>query len=220
MPLRLQWHQPVTVLVCVLFLWPAPATAQLDKGLVVGWNNSEWIDPPNPTGGDVFESRNGFCAGMYLGGNFSKYFGLRTEALYTQKGAKAVSPGTTENGANLGEVDTFYNVDYLEVPLLITLVIPTGGAVRPMFLAGGAIDFQLSATQEVRYPGGVQNDFGANQALDTRTDTDFSWLFAGGVAIATGTKVITLQVRYIVGTEEIYAAARNRTLSVMAGFGI
>ncbi len=45
-------------------------------------------------------------------------------------------------------------------------------------------------------------------------------VFAGGIDIDAGGKVVDLQVRYVMGLQEVYLTSKNRTLSVMAGFGI
>lgn len=204
----------------LLCLLPMNVNAQLDKGFLVGWNRSNWDHQPTGSTDDVFEPKNGFCAGGYLGGKVSGHLGWRGEILYTRKGALMKSTGTDENGVPTGEIHFFHNVDYLEIPFLFSWTIPTRSAVRPVFYLGPAIDFELSAKVQVEYPSGVQIDFNADETLDTATKTDFSLIFGGGIDIDAGGKVINLQVRYVMGTQEIYHTAKNKTLSVMAGFGI
>ena len=208
------------VLLFLFCLLPVNANAQLDKGLLVGWNRSDWDHQVAGITDDVFEPKNGFCAGGYLSGKMSGHLGWRAEILYTRKGAVMKSMGTDENGVATGEIQFFHNVDYLEIPFLFSWTIPTRSAVRPVFYLGPAIDFELSAKIQAEYPSGVQNEFNADETLDTASSTDFSLIFGGGIDIDTGGKVINLQVRYIMGTQEVYHTAKNKTLSVMAGFGI
>ena len=194
--------------------------AQLDRGLLVGWNRSDWDFEPAWATEDLFEPKNGFCAGGYLGGKMIGQLGWRGEILYTRKGAVRTLMGADENGEPTGEIHFFHNVDYLEIPLLISLTIPTRGAVRPVFYVGPAVDFELSAKTHAEYPSGVQNDYNPDETLETANSTDFSVIFGGGIDIDAGGKVINLQVRYVMGAKEIFYTAKNKTLSVMAGFGI
>ena len=78
----------------------------------------------------------------------------------------------------------------------------------------------MSARIQTEFPSGVQNDFIADDTLDTAKSTDFSLIFGGGIDIDAGGKVINLQVRYVMGTQEVFHTAKNKTLSVMAGFEI
>lgn len=204
-------------LFCVL---PLNADAELDKGLVAGWNQSDWDHTPPHLGQDMFEPINGFCAGAYLGGKVSTRFGWRGEILYTRKGAVLKDMFVDENAEPQGEVKRIHQVDYLEIPFLVTWTIPTRGAVRPVFYLGPALDFELSSRIETEYPTGVRNPFTEEPKLSTSSSTDFSLIFGGGIDIDAGGKVINLQVRYVMGTLEVYHSAKNKTLSVMAGFGI
>ena len=208
------------VFVILFCLLPVIVNAQLDKGLLVGWNQSDWDHEVPGFTDDVFESKNGFCVGGYLGGIVSGHFGWRGEILYTRKGAVMKSMGTDENGVATGEIRFYHNVDYLEIPFLFSWTIPTRSAVRPVFFLGPAIGFELSARIQTEFPSGVQNDFIADDTLDTSNSTDFSLIFGGGIDIDAGGKVINLQVRYVMGTQEVFHTAKNKTLSVMAGFEI
>ena len=213
---------PIYRLIClfVFFLLPLNADAQLDKGLIAGWNHSDWDHTPPHTSQDIFEPINGFCAGGYLGGKVSTRFGWRGEILYTRKGAVLKGLFVDENAEPQGEFKRTHQVDYLEIPFLMTWTIPTGGAVRPVFYLGPALDFELSSKVETEYPSGVQNPFSEEPEFNTSSSTDFSLIFGGGIDIDAGGKVINLQIRYVMGTAEVYHTAKNKTLSVMAGFGI
>lgn len=201
-------------------LLPLNADAQLDKGIIAGWNHSDWDHTPPNTSQDIFEPISGFCAGGYLGSKVSTRFGWRGEILYTRKGAVLKALYVDENGVPGGELKMTHQVDYLEIPFLVTWTIPTRGPVRPVFYLGPSLDFELSSRIETEYPSGVQNPFSEEPELSTSSSTDFSLIFGGGIDIDSGGKVINLQVRYVMGTLEVYRTAKNKTLSVMAGFGI
>ena len=72
----------------------------------------------------------------------------------------------------------------------------------------------------MQYPSGVKYTYGESDDLEDTDSPKFSLIFAGGVDIAAGGTVVNLQVRYVMGLREVYLASQNRTLSVMAGFGI
>ncbi|MEN8006101.1 MAG: outer membrane beta-barrel protein [Candidatus Krumholzibacteriota bacterium] len=203
----------------ILFAVPAVADPGLAKGLIAGWGPSDWEFQP-AAGEDTFESKNGFCAGAYLGGTMSGQFGWRGEVLFTRKGARSVNRAIDENGNDLGDLETEYNVDYLEVPLLVTWTFPLAGAVRPVIQFGPAIDFELSARKETSYPSGIQLPFNDDGDIQTAGSTDFSLVVAGGIDIDAGGKVVNLQVRYVMGQLEVYRTFKNKTLTFMAGFGI
>jgi hypothetical protein len=204
-------------LICFL---PLEAYGQVDRGLLVGWNRSDWDHQPTGTAADVFTPKDGFCVGGYLRGSMSGHLGWRWEIMYTRKGALQEAAGTDENGNPTGEIKFYHNVAYLELPLLLTWTVPIRGIVRPVFFLGPGLDFQLSAKVQAAYPSGVKNSFNADEDLDTANATDFSLIFGGGVDIDAGGRVINLQVRYVSGTLAVFQTAKNRTLSVMAGFGI
>ena len=208
---------------CFLFLVIFPATdadAQFFKGIIGGWNLTSWSFSEDITPYPEFESKNGYCVGLFAGGYLSEVFGWRAEVLYTRKGVMDVQSSTNEDGQFLGEVNNFYNVDYLEIPLLANFTIPTGGRIKPALFLGPAFDFELSAKVQTEYPSGVENKNQAGWDLDNTRSTDFSLIFGGGVEIESGPHLILLQIRYVMGLKEVYYTAKNQTLSVMAGFGL
>jgi len=77
-----------------------------------------------------WKSTVGFCAGIFLELNLGRILTIQPEVLYTVKGADS---GT-------GKL-TF---DYLEIPVLLKIRIPTG-SVHPFVFAGPAFGFSLKA---------------------------------------------------------------------------
>lgn len=204
----------------VIFVFHSPASAQLQKGLVAGWNYSDWTNGISGISEETFEPKNSYCFGAHLGGTFSGNFGWRGEILYSRKGAKNVQAGTDENGASTGDLNYFFNVNYLEIPALVTFTIPTGGAVMPVLYLGPAIDFELSSDLDSQYSSGVKYTYADSDNLEDTVSPDFSMIFAGGVDIDAGNTVVNIQVRYVMGLKEVYLSSKNRTLSIMAGIGI
>jgi hypothetical protein len=198
----------------------APASGQIQKGLVAGWNQSDWDHEIPGTSDDIFQAKNGYCFGVWAGDKYRGNFGWRADLLYTRKGAKSVQRGTDETGADQGDFDSFFNVDYLEIPALATFTIPTRGKFRPVLYLGPAVAFQVSSKLDVQYPSGVKYTYSDSDDLEDTSSPDFSLILAGGVDIDAGTTVVNVQVRYVRGLTEVYQSAKNQTLSIMAGIGI
>jgi hypothetical protein len=196
------------------------ADAQLQKGLFAGWNQTTWTGHVPDLPKESYDSKTGYCFGAFLGDSLTGNFGWRAEILYSRKGAKTVQTGTDENGSATGDVDYFFNVDYLEIPALLTFSIPMRRKVTPVLSLGPAMGFELSSKLDARYPSGVKYAYADDSGLADTVSPDFSMVFAGGVDIDAGTTVVNVQVRYVMGLTEVYEASKNRTLTIMAGIGI
>jgi hypothetical protein len=151
----------MTVLVIVAFAGlmtlPQPAVADVQFGLKVGGNMAK------PTGADAQDplatakSRIGFTGGVFLAFNFGRVVTIQWEALYTMKGA-------TYTALDDSYTDKLYG-DYIEIPLLLKLKIPTPG-IQPFVFAGPSVGFKLSEkVEENGVPLGEKlfknNDYGA-----------------------------------------------------------
>ncbi len=89
--------------------------------------------------------KTGFSAGAFLGIDLHRLFRLQAEAQYVQKGAKAKEAG----------VEGTFKLNYFEVLVPFTLLIPVEGAViQPRLYAGPSIAFEIDCKAEVE-EGGV-----------------------------------------------------------------
>jgi hypothetical protein len=207
--------------ILIFFIFPAAdADAQLFKGIIGGWNLSNFSYEDGYSANPDYQSKNGYCVGLFAGGPISGVFGLRAEILYTRKGAQYDFTYTDENGQSLGQIQYSEEIDYLEIPLLANFTIPTSGTVKPALFLGPAIDFEMSAKLKATYPRGVVNKNQSDQDLENTTSPDFSLIVGGGIEIESGPHLILVQVRYVMGLKDVYRSASNRVFSVMAGFGI
>ena len=110
------------------------AQAQIAIGVRAGYNNSKLsITPEDPDVPD-FTSRGGFHAGADLAIGLGPMFGIEAGAAYSQKGAKAAESG----------VDGTVAIDYIDVPLVFVVNIPTSGIITPRLFAGGVASFEMS----------------------------------------------------------------------------
>ena len=140
-----------------LLALPQTASAGVQFGLKVGANMAK------PTGADAqdplatMKSRVGFTGGVFMAFNFGRVVSIQWEALYTMKGA-------TYEALDDTYTDKLY-ADYIEIPLLLKLKIPTPG-IQPFVFGGPSVGFKLSEkVEENGVPLGEKlfrnNDYGA-----------------------------------------------------------
>ena len=108
-------------------------------GMKVGLNLA------NLHGSDVEESdlKTGFCAGGFVAFNITDMFVIQPELLYTQKGDKF----------EVGTVKAWTILDYLEIPILAKLSIPTKGTVTPNLFLGPAVAFKIRSKGRLEVEG-------------------------------------------------------------------
>ncbi len=132
-----------------------------------------------------WKSRVGFCGGIFLELNFGRLLTIQPEVLYTMKGADA----TLEEGELTGTGKLRF--DYLEIPILLKVRIPTGD-VHPFVFAGPAIGFDLKATFE--------DITGGSSDVDTANKVDYSAVFGGGLQLG---RSIHIDARYTLGLRKL-----------------
>jgi hypothetical protein len=145
-------------------------------------------------GDDIEESdaRIGFCLGGFSSLNLAKNFALQGEVLYTQKGAY-------DEEYVLGELlKTTIKVDYLELPLLAKLVLPTGGGLVPSVYLGPAVAFEMGSSFEFELGGlKVEGD------LTDVKDVDIGLVLGTGLGFGPGPIGFLLDFRYTAGLVSI-----------------
>jgi hypothetical protein len=145
---------------------------------------------------------------------------LRLEAWYTRKGTGAAFVAEPAEGQ--------VSLEYLEVPVLAVLTIPTGPGTRlkPHVFAGPTLAFELDCTSEA-YVNGLPIE-GSCDDPDIgieRHETDIGLLFGFGLEIAAGKGAIFFDAAYDLGLtnlndapEEPNLTVKNRTIMVSAGY--
>lgn len=181
----------------------APA-APTRLGLLAGVNFARVAG--NDTEDDV-GTRTGFVGGAYLTLGLTPTVSFRPELLYSMKGAKAT-------GVDAGEV----KLDYLLLPVLLQVDVPTTSAVRPHFYAGPTLGYRVGCTLTAE---GATIDC---DELDEFEDAaafkrfDLGVMLGGGLGFAVGGRTATIGARYDFGLSKIATDAdvMNRVLSVYA----
>lgn len=213
-----------TVSVLALFFAVQPLDAQgLGIGVEAGLNVSD-LSVDTDVDGTQFDAETGFRAGGVLRYDFAPVIGIQTGASYSQKGAAFSNDiGTSQ------EIE----LEYVEVPLLLQLNIPTGPApVNPRLFAGGTLNFEIACDQMVSSAtvdgsGQCSAEELGDFAFDTKS-TDIGFLFGGGLDFPAGPGALTVDVRFDLGLSDINDVAedavgdpaelKNRNFQATAGY--
>jgi len=155
----------------VLLALPQTSAAGIKFGLKGGANianvNGNWNDEL----GD-WKSTVGFCGGIFLELNFGKVLTIQPEVLYTMKGA--------DTG------DGKLKFDYIEIPVLLKVRIPTG-TIHPFIFAGPAFGFNLKALIE-------------GYEISDMPPADYSAVLGGGLQLG---RSVHIDVRYTMGLQKL-----------------
>lgn len=204
-----------TILVAVgLLAGSAPAHAQ---GLSIGAEAGATFADLSVSDGDAdLGSQTGFRVAGVARYGFGGMFGIQTGVGLSQKGAEdTTDPAATAN----------IDLSYIEVPVLLTLDIPTGPApVNPRLFAGPQVSFESSCELTGESGGTSVSLDCADAAFDTKS-TDFSLVLGGGLDFGlAGPLSITVDGRYDLGLTDINdvtdpdpAEIKNRTFAISGG---
>lgn len=124
------------MMAAVLLFTAAPLFAE---GMMFGVKGG--LNMANITGDDVAEggvdpsSKMGFGGGVFFNYAFTELFAVQVEALYMMKGATYEFEGESFD----------LKLDYIELPLLLKVTIPTEGKIKPAIFAGPTFGFIMSA---------------------------------------------------------------------------
>jgi hypothetical protein len=123
-------RRPTMIAVMVMALCGSvAASTTFDLGLKVGGGMSKL----NIAGADM---KAGLDGGAFFGIRLNPNLSIQTEILYAQKGMEF-------NLLGLG--DFKWEMDYIEIPIVVKRGFSTSGNLKPVFFAGPAISFLSSA---------------------------------------------------------------------------
>ncbi len=175
-----------------MLVLPQTAAADVKFGIKGGANmanvNGALIDELKQDPDTTVKHKIGYCAGIFLELNFGRVLTIQPEVLYTLKGSDVEY---TEGDLTATEKLQF---DYIEIPLLLKLRLPTGG-LHPFVFAGPAIGFNLSS--KVKYV--IDGDEGEEDIEDFKK-VDYSAVLGGGIQFGSA---IHLDVRYTIGLQKL-----------------
>ncbi len=169
------------------------SVGELEFGIKGGMNLSD----ARGTDKDDASTRTGFIAGAYGTLRVHRLFVVQLEALYTRKGFDNFN---VEQGF-YGIYDAILTCDYVEVPLLLKVSIPTAGTVLPNFYVGPALAFSTRSKLSVQEP---RDEFGNplpawNADIVNVKSTYFELVLGTGAEMEYPGWKVLLDVRYTWG---------------------
>lgn len=169
-----------------------PARAEMAFGVKGGVSLSH-------VNADLFDTSNrtGFVGGVYGVFGLSPSLGIQPELLYVRKGAKLFSTDVTIGGITFGSVGTTLDVDYVEVPVLLRLSLPTAGPVGARLLAGPVASFKVN--EKLSTTGLVDVSLDTDQVKTS----DFGFAVGGAVSFGSGSMDVVAEGRYTFGLANI-----------------
>lgn len=197
----------------VLGLAAAPRPVQA-QGIAIGVEGGASFADLHVSGASTqLGHRTGYRVAGVLRFGFAGPFGLETGVGLVQKGAVA-TPAQTGLTSNVD-----FNLNYVEVPLLLTLGIPTGPfPLHPRVFAGPQVGFRSTCSLSGTISGvSASVDCGGGSlgpaSFDTNS-TDFGLVFGGGLDFPlAGPLAFTVDGRYDLGLSDIQPSGSSSTTS-------
>jgi hypothetical protein len=216
----------LVALAVLLGLSPVPAHGQtkLELGFRGGLNIAGFGGDHS----DLWDSKTGLGFGGFLAINVTNCFAIQNEFLYMQKGAKGEdSYVVVEEGIAIQvEEEVTAKLDYLEIPVLAKLTIPTAGNADFYFCGGPAVGINLSAKADQKVTASAMGEsFSASREVDIGDVTksvDFGAVVGAGIGFHVGSSQVFVDGRYTFGLSTIDDSEddldiKTRVISIMAG---
>jgi len=172
------------------------------------------------TGSDAGDAdwRTAGALGAFLTYRVNDIFAVQPELLYAMKGAE--TEGVEDFGDGLEPYKATMKLDYIEIPLLAVVSVPTQVRVKPFVYAGPALAFNISSSGEVRVRSvSFERDVEGIKSVDLGivAGAGFEYRFESGS--------ILFDARYdagIVSIDDTVADedVKNGAVSIMIGYGI
>lgn len=198
--------------VCIGFLalTLAPATVRADAatqwkervelGGTIGLDLANHAGPGANSESFASSYKPSFTIGGTVGLQLSKHISLHVDIAFASKGSHSTS-ASMAGGT--------YQMDYMELPILARVSLPTSGRLDYYVLSGPTLGALLDADLEL--------DDGTHFDLDSSFKTfDVGWMLGAGVAVEVGSRGdITFDIRYNHGLRNIDKAAAPEDDEVM-----
>ena len=217
----------VILLLSTLIFSSVSAQGLSGKGLKAGLNVATLTC--NEAGFDEGKkSRLGFCLGGFVTYNLDEYFAIQPEILFTMKGTKFDYQTQISVPDGMGRWDVIdislkgtEKLNYLEIPILLKIIIPTEGRANPNLFAGPSLGLKLNSDSD--YESSDISGIG-----DHTKSTDVGIIFGGGIDFGLNQGKLTVDARYILGLSNVYktqsdfpeddSVIKNGVFSVLVGY--
>lgn len=185
----------ITLLLCVAANAQEKTVGVTGKGVKLGFDAAR-IHTAYQELNDILDSRIGFIGGAFLTYDLNRQFALQPEILYVSKGSEK----------SLFIFTAYWDIDYLEIPVLLKFDLDPEGSIHPLLFAGPALDILLNS--EI---GALGESIDVSDGMKS---IDFSIALGGGVDY----KHFVFDVRYTLGLANTIDAAKvNRITGFQPG---
>lgn len=174
----------ILLILCVAVSAQDSVRGVIGKGLKLGFGIAN-ISTDYEELNDLLDSRVGFSGGAFLTYAINRQFAIQPELLIVTKGAEK----------DLFIFSAHWNLDYIEVPVLLRMDLAPDGNLHPLLMAGPALDLLLSSKLHV-----IGEEF---DVKDYTKGIDFGLVFGGGLEY----KHFTFDMRYTMGLAGIIDGA-------------
>jgi hypothetical protein len=196
------------MIAAVMVFAAAPLFAEgMTFGIKAGLNMA------NLTGDDVKDTsiKIGMAGGVFMSYEITKIFAVQPEVLFIMKGAKGKADDAT---------DVKWNINYVEIPILIKANLPTEGKIKPFLAVGPGIGILISSKQA---------DGTSVDVKDYTKSTNIGIIAGAGVAYQMEKASLSLEARYEMGLATIAKNAagddsavpkiKTSDISILVGYG-
>ena len=150
--------------------------------------------------------------GGFMEADVASVLSLAVEVNYIQKGAKFGGTGTDESGNPTAILDSHLVLEYADVPILLRVLLPDTGPVRPYVVAGPTFGFALNGT--VRTKGMTDRNVG-----DDMKTLDIGATGGVGVRITAVGSSLDVEARYASSFNDLWDVPDNLE-SINQGFSL
>jgi hypothetical protein len=219
----------IVALVCIVCLsvalpaaaqvtWEAGVKGGVGMGKMTGDVESTESDGTVTVTQNIDSYRTGFSGGGFATAKITKDFGVRLEALYSQKGGKG--DFSVDDGTNVVTGDATFKFDYFELPLLAVGTFAAGTKTMIEVFGGPVFGFNTGANLLLEAEG--QSD--ETDISDSVNSTDFGATVGAGLVILAHPKAnVVIDGRYTFGLTNVAKDApedfdlKNSDIVFMAG---
>ncbi len=188
--------------------------SNIQKGIKIGVNWSTW------EGSFEYDFKTGATIGGFGTILFNDFLAMQCEVLYSMKGAIHKINQT-------GNSKSIMKLDYLEIPVLAKLILPTSHKFKPNLIVGPAYSFKLKGTykdeideEEIRRDFLIYHSTEEKEMEDLKS-YDLSFMLGLGAEFQVSNKIFSISVRYDSGLIDILEIddleLENKTLSITTG---
>jgi uncharacterized protein YraI len=156
---------------------------------------------------DNLSMRFGFTAGALAFFRLKNNFGFQPEILYAMKGAVKKS----------GDSESTVHLDYIDLPLLFRMTLPTGKNLSPYLTIGPVLSYNLQAIV-------MQSGSNSVQEITDVKKLDYGISVGGGVQFAISQRTFIAEARYYLGLAKIHDTKtdpldlKNNCLTITLGW--